>query len=335
MRVVLVGVRGQGNHWVNVIKRSTEVEAVGYVDVMPEHLERLRAEHGVAESLCFYDLDAALAAVRPEGVVCVTPPRFHRAVAETALRAGCHVLTEKPLADTWENCEAMVTAARKAGRVLMVGQNYRYSSPMQTLRQVVSGGSIGRPGQAAVQFFKGPHFGGFRDEMPFPLVIDMSIHHFDLMRYVLGADPVAITAHSWNPRWSWYRGDASTSLFVEMRLADSPEQTVAVNYTGSWCGVGGETSWNGEWRVLCDGGCAVLQGDRVRVQLRDGGTWEEVPAVHLERGGQDHLLHEFAAAVREGRQPETNGEDNLRSIAMVFKTLESIEARRRVTLAGK
>lgn len=335
MRLVQVGVRGQGNHWVNVCKRSAEVDVTGYVDVVPANLQQLRAEHGVAEDMCFSDLGAALQAVRPDGVVCVTPPRFHRPVAEQALRAGCHVLTEKPLADTWENCRATVAAARAAGRVLMVGQNYRYSGAMQTLRGVIAGGRIGLPGQVAVQFFKGPHFGGFRDEMPYPLVIDMSIHHFDLMRYVLGANPVSIYARSWNPQWSWYKGDASATVFVDMRLSAQPEHGVHVAYTGSWCANGGETPWNGEWRVLGADGCAVLEGDRVRVQRRDGQPWEDVPAVALERGGQDYLLHEFVTAVREGRQPETSGADNLRSIEMVFKTVQSMESGRAVEMEGE
>ncbi len=335
MRLVVVGVRGQGNLWVKILRRSAEVEVVGYVDVVPEHLAALRAEHRVSEAQCFSNLGAALAAVRPDGVICVTPPLFHRVVATQALQAGCHVLTEKPLADTWENCRAMVAEAAHAKRVLMVGQNYRYAGAIQTLRSVIAGGTIGLPGQAAVQFFKGPHFGGFRDEMPYPLVIDMSIHHFDLMRYVLGADPISIQAQSWNPSWSWYRGDASTAAFVEMRPVADAMRVISVSYTGCWCANGGETTWNGDWKVLCDDGCVVLTGDQVRVQRRSDRPWEDVAPVSMARTGQEYLLREFLAAIREGRQPETSGVDNLRSIEMVFGTVESIEQGRRVTMAGQ
>jgi predicted dehydrogenase len=332
MRLVQVGVRGMGSHWVNVARRSTEVEVVGYVDVVPAHLEALQREHGVPPSACFLDLEQALRTLRPDGVLCITPPQFHRDVAVAALRAGCHVLTEKPLADTWERCLEMVAEARRAGRVLMVAQNYRYSRPVQTLRRVIAGGTLGRPGQVAVEFYKGPHFGGFRDEMPYPLVIDMSIHHFDMMRFLLAADPVVLWARSWNPRWSWYKGDASATVFLEMRPRDDPSRTVPVTYTGSWCAQGGATPWNGEWRVLCEEGSVLLRDDRVLIQRREGQPWEEVPLVPLERSGQDWLLHEFVSAVREGRQPETSGEDNLRSIEMVFRTLDSIRTGQLVEL---
>ena len=335
VRLVQVGVRGMGNHWVNVGKRSGEVEVAGYVDVVPANLEAMRAEHGVPPSACYADLGEALREVRPEGVLCITPPQFHRDVAVTALRAGCHVLTEKPLADTWEACREMAAEARRAGRILMVAQNYRYSTPVQTLRAAIAGGGIGRPGQAAVEFFRGPHFGGFRDVMPYPLVVDMAIHLFDMMRFLLGADPVSLWAQGWNPDWSWYKGDASATVVVEMRSRDEGPgagRTVRVTYTGSWCANGGETPWNGEWKVLCEDGCARLVGDRVAVQRRDGQAWEEVPSVQMERSGQDWLLHEFVTAVREGRSPQTSAEDNLRSIEMVFAAVESMRTGRVVEL---
>lgn len=55
------------------------------------------------------------------------------------------------------------------------------------------------------------HFGGFRDKMPSPLILDMAIHHFDLARYMSGADPVAVYAKEFNPAGSWYKGDVSAT----------------------------------------------------------------------------------------------------------------------------
>ena len=63
-------------------------------------------------------------------------------------------------------------------------------------------GDLGTVSAAAVQFFRGPHFGGFRETMAYPLVVDMAIHHFDLMRFLLDRDPVAVSGRSWNPPWS-------------------------------------------------------------------------------------------------------------------------------------
>jgi predicted dehydrogenase len=335
VRLLQVGVRGMGNRWVEVGKRSTEVEVVGYVDILPEHLGKMREEHGISEAACFTDLDAALAALRPDAVVIVTPPQSHMDIAIKAMQADCHVLTEKPLADTWVNCRAVVAEARRTGKTLMVAQNYRYTPAIQTFRRAIAESDLGLPGQVSVQFFKGPRFGGFREEMPYPLIIDMSIHHYDLARYLLSADPVSIYAQSWNPPWSWFAGDASSTSLVEMQLQADPERRVRLTYTASWCTNGGATTWNGEWRVFCPEGCVILRDDRVYVQRRDGQDWEEVPTEPIHLSGQDYLLHEFMAAVSSGRQPETSGYDNLKSIEMVFKTIESIKQSKRLKFAGE
>ena len=329
LRLLQVGVRGMGNHWVQVGKASPDFETVAYVDIVPEHLELLRRDHGVPPERCFLDLGEALAATRPDAVLNVTPPPAHAPIALQAFDAGCHVLTEKPLADTPERCLAMVEAGRQAGRVLMVAQNYRYSHVIQALKARLIAGDLGSVEQVSVQFFRGPRFQGFRAEMEQPLVVDMAIHHFDLMRYLLEAEPVAVYAQSHNPSWSWYAGDASASAIFDFRRPDGTR--IHVNYTGSWCAKGPDTPWNGNWRFVCSEGTVRLENDRIFVERQPGDAPEEVAVPVLERVGQDYLLHAFAESIRSGRPPETSGEDNLKSVAMVFKAVESIREGRRIT----
>ncbi len=199
MRMVQVGVLGMGKWWVQVGLKSPDVEVAGYVDINPDHLKAIQDEFDIAPSQCFVDFDEALKELKPDAVLIVTPPQFHEPIAVKAMEAGCHVLTEKPLADTWEACLRTVEAVRRTGRIMMVAQNYRYRPEIQTLRNTLRSGRFGAPGQVLIHFTRGPHFGGFREEMPYPLIIDMSIHHYDLMRYILDADPVRLTAFSWNP----------------------------------------------------------------------------------------------------------------------------------------
>src|SRR5207247_4890068 len=121
---------------------------------------------------------------------------------------------------------------------------------------------LGGVASVSVQFFKGPHFGGFREEMPYPLIIDMAIHHFDMMRFFLGRDATSVYGRSWNPPWSWYRGDASAAVTLKFG------GDVVVSYNGSWCSVGMETPWNANWRFECENGVLVFQDDQVYRQLR-------------------------------------------------------------------
>src|SRR5690606_28343629 len=222
MRMVQVGVLGMGKWWVQVGLSSPDVEVAGYVDINPGHLKVIQEEFGIAPSRCYVDFDRALKELKPDAVLIVTPPEFHEPLAVKAMEAGCHVLTEKPLADTWEACLRTVEAVRRTGRIMMVAQNYRYRPPVQTLRNALASGQFGAPGQVLVHFTRGPRVGGFCEEMPYPLIIDMAIHHYDLMRYILDADPVRLTAFSWNPPWSWYRGDASSVSRIEMIPRSKP-----------------------------------------------------------------------------------------------------------------
>src|SRR6185503_3913539 len=239
---------------------SSEVEYVALVEVNETIVRQQAEKYGLDRALIFRSLPEALAAVSADAVIDVTPPTFHREISTIALEAGIPVLSEKPLADTLADAAAIVQKANEAGVLHMVAQNYRYHVPVQTLKRVLASGEFGQVGSVTVEFFKGPHFGGFREEMAYPLIIDMAIHHFDLMRFFLASDPVFIFGQSWNPAWSWYNGDASASVSLEFASG------VMGAYNGSWCSTGQETSWNAYWRFECERGVITLQEDRVYTQ---------------------------------------------------------------------
>ena len=339
MRMVQVGVLGMGKWWVQVGLKSPDVEVAGYVDINPGHLKAIQDEFGIAPSQCYVDFDQALKELKPDAVLIVTPPQFHEPIAVKAMEAGCHVLTEKPLADTWEACLRTVEAVRRTGRIMMVAQNYRYRPEIQTLRNTLRSGRFGAPGQVLINFTRGPHFGGFREEMPYPLIIDMSIHHYDLMRYILDADPVRLTAFSWNPPWSWYRGDASSVSRIDMIPRSKPgsnagQHPIHVTYHASWCTRGGTTPWNGNWMIYCENGYLEMIDNQIFAQASDDAAKEPIPIEPMDLTDQAYLLRAFYEAVRDGRQLETSAEDNLRSIEMVFRTVESCESGQTVELTG-
>ena len=111
--------------------------------------------------------------------------RAARRRASPPLRHDCHLLTEKPLADSPENARAIVEAARRAGRVHAVVQNRRYVANVRRIRRFLDSGAIGAPTSIHADFFIAPHFGGFREEMAHVLLLDMAIHTFDAARYMV------------------------------------------------------------------------------------------------------------------------------------------------------
>src|SRR2546422_5775179 len=90
---------------------------------------------------------------KPELVVIATPPHLHRAIAVSALASGAHVLCEKPLAMTRADAEAMMDAARRAGRVGMTCFNWRFAAAMQELHSRVTEGALGRVFHLALRWF--------------------------------------------------------------------------------------------------------------------------------------------------------------------------------------
>jgi predicted dehydrogenase len=331
MKVIQVGMGGMGRTWIETVRASSEVEFVGFVEVNDAIADAQAAQFGLDRAAVYPTLDAALNAVRADGVINVTPPQFHKAVSFTALDAGIPVLSEKPLAGTRADAQAIVERADATGVLHMVTQNYRYTIPAQTLKTVFDSGEMGAIGGVTIEFFKGPHFGGFREEMAYPLIIDMAIHHFDMLRFFLDSDPVSVYGQSWNPSWSWYRGDASASLSFAFGNG------ARVMYNGSWCATGRETTWNANWRFDCAEGVVTLIDDVVMVQKRTGveqrpgfkhvanAPAEVVAPVERPYQTQAYLLHEFYLAVTTGIKPATTCQDNLKSLNMVFDAIESFE----------
>jgi predicted dehydrogenase len=316
MKVIQVGLGGMGNAWLRAVQQAPEVEFAGFVEVNSAIAAEQVAKYELDGSTVFPNLKQALAAVQADGVINVTPPQFHREVSLIALEAGMPVLSEKPLADTFTAAQDIVDAANRTGVLHMVAQNYRYHAPTQTLFHTLQQGDFGPIGAVKVDFFKGPHFGGFREEMPYPLIIDMSIHHFDLMRFFLGRDPVAIYGRSWNPPWSWFKGDASAAVTLEF------SGDVVVTYNASWCSQGQGTPWNANWRFECAEGVVALIDDQVMTQ-RPEGEAVRVPTLEPPRLSQVYLLNEFYEAVTTGKPPVTTCQDNLKSLGIVFDVIQS------------
>lgn len=246
-------------------------------------------------------------------VVNVTVPQAHRVVNEQALRAGLPVLCEKPLAPTVAEALRQVALADITGGLLMVSQSRRYFTHLTAFREAVA--QVGPLAVVHAQFLHEDHEPGFREQMAHPLLVDMSIHHFDQLRYATGEEPVAVRCSSWNPPWSWFAGDAAATADFELASG------ARFAYVGSRCTPGMPTSWNADWRAYGERGAARWDGDDV-VGLDVAGGRFEVPE-HPE--GIAASLEEFVGSLRAGTTPPTEVRHNVLSLAMVEGAIRSSE----------
>lgn len=322
VRVVCVSLGHRGRQWVEWA-RAAGAEVVGVVDLLPELLETVGAELGFGSDRRFTSVPAALAALHPDAVIVCTPNETHAALAREVLGAGVHLLVEKPLAEDWDEAVAMVTLAREKGLQLAVAQQYRYRSGFPALKEAIAAGKIGSLTGGLVQFYRWRPTQG----MKLPLLLNQAIHHFDVMRFLVGADPTAVTAHLWDPAWNGASGPTcaeATFLFPG---------DVRVHYSGSYVARGSRTSFNGLWRLEGSKGQLVLDEDENVVLHRDGRAHALFRKEQGERHPEVRLCQDFLRSVESGRPCPTHGEDNLRTLAMVFAVEMSARLGRTVALS--
>ena len=259
-------------------------------------------------------MKTVLTQTKPDVVFDCTVPESHTQVTTTALRHGCHVLGEKPMADSMKNAEVSIEAAEETGKLYAVIQNRRYNPQIRRLRKFLKSGAIGNITTVNCDFYVGAHFGGFRDHMEHVLLLDMAIHTLDAARFIAGADPVSVYCKEWNPKGSWYDHDASAIAVYEMT------NNIVYTYRGSWCSEGLNTTWESNWRIIGDRGSVKWDGgDQIvaDVVTEVGGFHSKCENVEIPPydgsdrvGGHQGLIHEFIECIRSGGTPETIYTDN-------------------------
>ncbi len=325
------------NTWVEYALSREDAEIVALVDIKEENARIMMQKHGFAAPV-FTDIKEAITATGANLVFDVTIPEAHSAITSAALRLGCNVLGEKPMAASMEQARELVDVARESGKMYAVMQNRRYLKQIRAFKDMVSGGTIGEVGFITADFFLGPHFGGFRDLMESPLILDMAIHTFDQARFITGADPVSVYCHEFNPPGSWYKGNAAAVCIFEF------SNGAVFSYNGSWCAEGAPTSWEASWRITGSLGTAVWDGHHapycevVADPNQQGAFFRDYKKIEAEltwegREGHKGCLDEMFNALIEGRDAETVCTDNIKSMAMVFGALESAKSGTKIKLS--
>ncbi|TIP05870.1 MAG: Gfo/Idh/MocA family oxidoreductase [Mesorhizobium sp.] len=338
MKAVLVGCGAMSKQWLDAARQIDGLAIAGLVDLDAKRAQTRAREYDLSNAVIGTSVDAVLDETKPDAVFDVVVPAARREVALSAFAHHCHLLTEKPLADSPENARAIIDAARRAGRIHAVVQNRRYVANVRRIRRFLDSGAIGNPTSIHADFFIAPHFGGFREEMEHVLLLDMAIHTFDAARYMVAGEPASVYCQEWEPASSWYRQGSSASAVFDLGGGK------VFTYAGSWCADGFRTSWEGSWRIVAERGSLMWDGhDGLKAEVvasgRDGIIDKtqaiEVPALDPadQVGGHLGIIRDFMRAIETGSEPETRGADNIKSLAMVFGAIESAETGRRVAIA--
>jgi predicted dehydrogenase len=296
LRAAVIGVGYLGRFHAEKLASMPGVQLVAVVDVDIERARTIAAAHGCEAHA---DHHALLGAI---DVACVVvPTELHYAVASDFLRAGAHVLVEKPIARTLAEADALVALARAEGRVLQVGHLERFNPAFRALER-----SIGRP-----IFIETERLAGFKQRgVDVDVVLDLMIHDIDLVLAMAKSDPVSISACG-----AQVLTDAIDVANARLEFADGCVANLSAS-RASQSAVRKLRAFHTEGYLSAD-----LQAGRLRLVKRrsadPGVAQEEVD--FDERDALRAEIEAFVGAVSGGGQALVSGDDGRRALALALE----------------
>jgi predicted dehydrogenase len=290
----------------------------------------------------FRGLDAAVADPRVQAVSLALPHHLHRTAAETALGAGKHVLVEKPIATNLTDADAMIAAASRAGRVLMVAENMHFRPAVAFVARRIDRGDIGELLHVLIHAGGIRHPDGWaaeRDKLGGGVFMDIGVHYVRALRLLAG-EPSTVWAQQGmqtNTKMTGednlrvcYTGDAGWSADIFVTWSAKPGLLPDIAVLGN---LGTFHLWPGTRYVDYYPAAGTLLAQRLeyvrpyslQARLRRLSTDRvRVPVPGKETTGYVAEFREFLNAVVEERAPVTSAEDARRDLEIIGRTYEAL-----------
>ncbi len=309
MKVVLAGAGAFGEKHLDAIKLIDGVEVASVVGRRLEPTQAIAAKYGIPHATT--ELAEALAQPGVESAILCTPTQMHAAQAIQCMKAGKHVQVEIPLADSWEDSEAVAKMQRETGLVCMVGHTRRFNPSHQYVHNQI------KAGEAAIQqmdvqtyFFRRKNMNAKGEPRSWTdhLLWHHAAHTIDLFQYQTG-DEVIIANAVEGPR----HPDLGIAMDMSIQLKTR---------RGAICTL--SLSFNNEgplgtfFRYICDNGTYIARYDDL-VNGKDEKI--DVSKVDVSMNGIELQDREFFAAIREGREPNAS----VAQVLPCYRTLHQLD----------
>jgi predicted dehydrogenase len=191
-----------GTHALNFAQRPDLFRAVALCDIEPSRMDEVQAKlaAGAPATRRYSDYRALLDDPAVEAVIVATPNHLHTEPVVAALESGRPVLCEKPFATTLAECDRMIAARDRSGKVLQIGLVLRYARALQAMAEAAAQGRIGRPLMAWCHELRAPFPIGKNREWRYETaksggaIVEKDCHHFDLFEWMLGARTTRVQA---------------------------------------------------------------------------------------------------------------------------------------------
>jgi predicted dehydrogenase len=265
-----------------------------------------------------------------DAVAIATPVHTHYALALAALRAGKHVLIEKPMAGTSKEARCLVDEAERRGRVLMVDHTFVYTGAIRKIRELVAAGDLGE-----IYYYDSTRVNLGLLQKDVNVVWDLAVHDLSILDFVTGETPVAISATA----VSHVPGSPETMAFITLFFGNGAIAHVNVNWLAPvkirQTLIGGSRKMivyddlqpSEKIKVYDKGVTLTPQGEalyELLVGYRSGDMWApQLSTVEALRTEVDHFL----ACIETGARPLTDGHAGLRVVELLEAATWSIRQR--------
>jgi 2-hydroxy-4-carboxymuconate semialdehyde hemiacetal dehydrogenase len=309
MKIVVAGVGAFGQKHLDAIARIEGIEVASVVGREPKPTEEIARKYGVAHATT--DLAAALARPGVEAAILATPTQMHASQAMQCLNAGKHVQVEIPLADRWEDAQAVADLAKRTGLVCMVGHTRRFNPSHQWVhRRIVAGEIAIQQMDVQTHFFRRTNTNALGQPRSWTdhLLWHHAAHTVDLFRYQTRSEIVRANA---------LQGPKHPTLGIAM---DMSIQLLAAS--GAICTL--SLSFNNDgplgtfFRYICDHGTYIARYD----ELIDGKNNPiDVSKVDVSLNGIELQDREFFASILDRREPNAS----VAQVLPCYRTLHELE----------
>jgi len=303
--LIRVGVIGTGAMGQNHVRNYSEMEGVELVGISDVDQKRVEAMAAQFKTKAFTDYNKMLSEGL-DAVSVVVPTKLHKQGVLDAFEAGMHVLVEKPIADTAENAELMIAAAKKAGKILMVGHIERFNPAVIKLKEIIDSGTLGKIVSISTKRV-GPYNPRIRDV---GVILDIGVHDIDVISYLYGKKISSVYAIAGADIHS-FEDHASIILRMDHNFAGVVE-----------------TNWLTPHKVrqltaIGVKGVAYLDYINQTVQLHDN-EWVRKAKVEPSEPLKNELKY-FVDCVAKGKDPKPCGEDGKHALEVAMAAIKSYQ----------
>ena len=308
--------------------RANGGEPVAVMSANRDRAKSFATKHGIGRATD--DLLELVEADDIDAVYVSTTNDLHLGQTLAAAHAGKHVLCEKPLALRLDDARAMVAECRGRGLVMGTNHHLRNAATHRAMRAAIEQGRIGKPLFARVfhAVYLPPHLQGWRIDRQGAgggVVLDITVHDADTMRFVLNAEPVAVSAMT--SQGGMGRDGIEDGVMGVVRFSNGVLAQFHDAFTTRYAETGFEI--HGEEASLIGRDC-MTQAPKGEVTLRSAKGEEPLPIEHENLYARSVRLFQEAVAGRGA--PAATGEDGVKSLSVALAALEAARAGRETAI---